>query len=507
TRLPDYYNGKLIIYEWMRGWMKAVTMLPNGDFDKMEPFAPDVKMNSVIDMEVGPDGKIYLLEYGTGWFTKNPDAGLARIDYIAGNRPPTVTGISVNRSSGVLPFTVRATAEATDPEKGKLTYEWDFGNGVKKQTTEPVVDYTYTTVGDYSISVVVRDDQGAAAKSNGVGIYAGNAEPVVSIALKGGNKSFYLPGVPVRYQVSVKDNDTATMDPANLFVSVNYQQGFDKTQVTGNQLEQAAVSGRELTQTLDCKSCHKEADKSIGPAFVLVADKYRNDPKAANYLTQKIIHGGSGVWGATAMSAHPNLSSDDVNQIVSWILSLGNRTALKKSLPPAGSIVPPANEPPNTTMVISASYTDKGGPNIKALTGKTRVSLRSNTVYFTGMEKVQGFSPYKYNGQQVMVFPDKPGWVITDSVDLFGVRRVNLTCGFQTPPKETVAFEAHLDAPDGPLLGKGTIGPVTRKGQSFAVASIPISPGKDGAMHPLCIVYGAREHVTGGIMSLRFSPK
>ncbi|MFL5786931.1 MAG: ThuA domain-containing protein, partial [Flavisolibacter sp.] len=32
TRLPDYYNGKLIIYEWMRGWMKAVTMLPNGDF-------------------------------------------------------------------------------------------------------------------------------------------------------------------------------------------------------------------------------------------------------------------------------------------------------------------------------------------------------------------------------------------------------------------------------------------------------------------------------------------
>ena len=34
-------------------------------------------------MEVGPDGKFYLLEYGTGWFSKNPDAGLSRIDYIA----------------------------------------------------------------------------------------------------------------------------------------------------------------------------------------------------------------------------------------------------------------------------------------------------------------------------------------------------------------------------------------------------------------------------------------
>ena len=76
------------------------------------------------------------------------------------------------------------------------------------------------------------------------------------------------------------------------------------------------MSGRQLTQTLDCKSCHKEADKSIGPAFLLVAQKYANDPKAANYLAQKIIKGGSGVWGDVAMSAHPSLSGDDVNQIV-----------------------------------------------------------------------------------------------------------------------------------------------------------------------------------------------
>ncbi len=32
-------------------------------------------------MEAGPDGRLYLLEYGTGWFQKNADAGLSRIDY------------------------------------------------------------------------------------------------------------------------------------------------------------------------------------------------------------------------------------------------------------------------------------------------------------------------------------------------------------------------------------------------------------------------------------------
>lgn len=82
TRLPDYYNGKLIIYDWMRGWRMAVTLLPNGDFDKMEPFLPAIKTNYMIDMEVGPDGRLYMLEYGTGWYTQNPDAGLARIDYL-----------------------------------------------------------------------------------------------------------------------------------------------------------------------------------------------------------------------------------------------------------------------------------------------------------------------------------------------------------------------------------------------------------------------------------------
>jgi cytochrome c len=508
TRLPDYYNGKLIIYEWMRSWMKAVTMLPNGDFDKMEPFAPGVKMNSVIDMEVGPDGKIYLLEYGTGWFTKNPDAGLARIDYIAGNRPPVVSKVSVDRTSGLLPFTVKMTAEASDPEKGKLTYEWDLGNGVKKETTEPELDYTYTNIGDYTISVVAKDDQGATGKSDGVSVYAGNSEPVVSIQLKGGNRSFYLPGVPVGYHVDVKDNDTAAIDPANLYVSVDYMQGFDKTAVPmGHQQGQAAVSGRQLTQTLDCKSCHKEADKSIGPAFLLVAQKYQNDPKAANYLAQKIVKGGSGVWGDVAMSAHPSLSGDDVNQIVTWILSLGNKTAMKMSLPQSGSIIPPANEPPNTAMLISASYTDKGGNNIKALTGKTTVSLRSNSVYFTGLEKVKGFAPYKYNGHQVMVFPPKDGWVASDPVDLTGVRRINLYCGWQTPPKASLDFEARLDGPDGRVLGKGTVLPVTKKGQQSGVASIPVIAVTDGAMHTVYVLYAGKEPVSGGIQFMQFTSK
>jgi cytochrome c len=312
----------------------------------------------------------------------------------------------------------------------------------------------------------------------------------------------------VTYQVNVHDNDTAAIDPANLYVAVDYVQGYDKSAVPmGHQQGSAAVSGRLLTQTLDCKSCHKEADKSIGPAFLLVAQKYQADPKAANYLAQKIIKGGSGVWGDVAMSAHPSMSGDDVNQIVTYILSLGNKVAMKKSLPQTGSIVPPANELPNTAMVILASYTDKGGNNIKALTGKTMVSLRSNSVYFTGLEKLKGFAVYKYNGQQVMVFPAKDGWVASNSVDLSGVRRIDLVCGWQTAPKGSLDFEARLDGPDGKLLGKGTIPPVAGKGTTSGIAAIPLPAVTDGAMHSVYILYKGKEPVSGGIQFVRFYSK
>jgi cytochrome c len=81
TRMPDYYNSKFFIYEWMRNWIMAVTLQPNGDFYKMEPFMSSTKFAAPIDMELGPDGKLYILEYGTGWFHKNKDAGLSRIDF------------------------------------------------------------------------------------------------------------------------------------------------------------------------------------------------------------------------------------------------------------------------------------------------------------------------------------------------------------------------------------------------------------------------------------------
>ncbi len=510
TRLPDYYNGKLFIYEWIRGWIKAVTMLPNGDFDKMEPFMEHIKLSNCIDMEVGPDGKLYLLEYGTGWFAKNPDAGLARIDYNSGNMAPKITAVRVNKTSGILPFAIKATVDAKDPEKDSLTYIWDFGNGgAKKETTSPELDYTFTTAGDYKISVEVKDAKGASSKSDAIDVYAGNEAPVVNIQVTG-NKSFYLPGVPVNYSVTIKDNDTSAIDPANLYVSADYVEGFkEASKPMGHQQGQFTVGGKNIMMSLDCKSCHKEADSSVGPAFVWVAKKYAKDPNAVSYLSEKIKRGGAGVWGTTAMAAHPTLSQSDLDQIIGWILSLNNKAAVKKSLPQTGSVMPLANQNPNAELVLSASYTDKGGNNIKALTGGNSIALRSNNVSFTGKDEVKGFTTFSVNGNTYMVFPQGEGWFSKDSIDLTGVKSVNIIAGWQAVPQFGFDFEVRLDAPDGKLLGKGSV-PMPQKSQKTGTAHVALEPITDGTFHKLYFIYKSKDPkaiLQAGVSMLQFNAK
>lgn len=71
-----------------------------------------------------------------------------------------------------------------------------------------------------------------------------------------------------------------------------------------------------------CYSCHDVNGARIGPPLRAVAGLYRADPQAVDKLTQKIIHGGGGVWGSTPMIAHPQLTEADARALVEAILKL-----------------------------------------------------------------------------------------------------------------------------------------------------------------------------------------
>ena len=87
---PSYYDGKLFAYEWMRGWIMSVTLDNEGNYVSMERFMPSYKFSNPMDMEFAENGDLYMLEYGSGWFTGNDDARLIRIEYNGGNRKPFI---------------------------------------------------------------------------------------------------------------------------------------------------------------------------------------------------------------------------------------------------------------------------------------------------------------------------------------------------------------------------------------------------------------------------------
>ena len=455
--LPSYYDGKVVIYEWMRGWMMAIHLFEDGSFNKMEPFAPDIDLNNLSDMEMGPDGRMYLLEYGSRWFSANEDSGLSYVEFNAGNRPPVIDHMIVDKTSGKLPLTVNASVEARDREKDAVSYIWNLGNGETKETTEPKISHTYADAGQYKISVEVKDTEGESAKSAATSIVAGNSRPEVDIVIAGGNSSFYVPGQPVSYEVSVIDAESAAIDPANIFVSVDYLEGMDKVAMSlGHQQVSAAVTGKALTQAMDCKSCHNESEASIGPSYMDVAKKYKDEKKAIGYLQKKIKEGGSGVWGEVMMAAHPNITSSETNQIVTYIMSLNGDGSMKPSLPPKGSIQAEASTTGNL-MVITASYTDAGAEGAIPLTGSKSIVLVSNTVGFSEATKTKGMRAVSYGGQDLLLLQEAEGWFEIDEVDLTGVSAVVLTAGWQEPPKIAYNFDIRLNTPDGQVIGKGTL--------------------------------------------------
>jgi len=84
-----------------------------------------------------------------------------------------------------------------------------------------------------------------------------------------------------------------------------------------------STPGGKLIVSSDCLTCHKVDSKVIGPSYQDVAAKYAGASDATiDTLADKIIKGGQGKWGATPMTSHPTISSDDAKTMVKYILTL-----------------------------------------------------------------------------------------------------------------------------------------------------------------------------------------
>lgn len=100
------------------------------------------------------------------------------------------------------------------------------------------------------------------------------------------------------------------------------QKDSDETSSSGDLVAQ----GKVLVDASDCKTCHHATNKIIGPAHTDVAKKYEFTQANVTLLANKIIEGGSGVWGEIPMSAHADITKADAEKMAMYVLSLDGET-------------------------------------------------------------------------------------------------------------------------------------------------------------------------------------
>jgi PKD repeat protein/glucose/arabinose dehydrogenase len=227
TKFPEYYHGKWTVFEYTRNMYKTLTTVDEdlefdderfdpvsaGDLLSINSFLSSWRFQGPFDAEFGPDGSLYVMDFGAGSGVgrgdRNEGAGIYRIDYVGGDRPPSVKA-SGTPTSGQLPLEVAFSSEGTVHPSGlEMTYHWDFGDGTTSD--EPNPTHTYTEAGSFTALLTVTDSMERSSVA-AVRITAGNTAPEVDYVWPP-HGGFYDWGDTFDFEIAVDDaEDGSTAD-------------------------------------------------------------------------------------------------------------------------------------------------------------------------------------------------------------------------------------------------------------------------------------------------------
>ncbi|GAB5519805.1 MAG: lectin [Rhodothermales bacterium] len=469
-KIPRYYDGKFFAYDWMRGWIMAVTLNEQGDMVSMERFMPDVEFNNPMDIVLNRNGVMYMLEYGTGWFAENDDARLVRIEFNPGNRAPEAV-IAADETVGAAPLTVALDASgSTDPDEDDLLYAWTFADGTTVQGAN--IEHTFTESGVQRATLTVTDGNGGEHTSF-VDVLVGNAMPEVAIDLEG-NRTFYWDNRPLAYQVRLTDAEDGSLadgsiaEDAVAFTLDYLAEGFDLTGVAQGHEALAAASraavGEQLMSTQTCNACHNVNEASIGPSFLAISERYADEDGAIELLAAKVIQGGGGVWGEQAMAAHPHLSQAEAESMIHYIFSLAEPEQPSERRPLSDTYIARDHIGGTGTgqYILTASYEDQGGEAVGPLKAQSSVVLRNPKVQaeqarlddapvFTVEANTMG------NPEALTLVVGTPGGSATyPNIDLTGLKSVTLHTMSNPEQTQGGTLELRKGGAEGPVLGSVT---------------------------------------------------
>ncbi|THA79440.1 DUF1080 domain-containing protein [Streptomyces sp. A0642] len=219
VKFPEAYDGDFFAGEFGRQWIKRIEQDADGKVESIN----DIPWSGtqIMDMAFGPDGALYVLDYGLSWFGGDENSALYRIENATGGRSPIAEAAS-NKTSGVAPLRVQfSSAGTTDGDGDALTYAWDFGDGGTSTAANPT--YTYKKNGTYTATVTAKDPSGRTGSAS-VHVTVGNTAPTVKLELPGDGQLFTF-GDDIPFKVTVTDPEDGTIDCSK--VEVRFVLGHD----------------------------------------------------------------------------------------------------------------------------------------------------------------------------------------------------------------------------------------------------------------------------------------
>ncbi|RFU82247.1 PKD domain-containing protein [Streptomyces triticagri] len=267
TKFPEYYDGASFFYEWARNEVKEIRFDQDEKLLKINDFMSTADFVKPMDMTFGPDGSLYVLEWGSEFGGGNNDSGLYRIDYAQGQRIP-VAKAKASATNGPVPLEVDFSSEGSeDPDGDPVTLEWDFDGDGTYDSTEANPSHTYTEKGDFNAQLKVTDASGKSGYAN-IPITAGNTAPTVKIETPVNGKLIEF-GDKIPYKVTVTDPEDGEIDCSK--VTVNPALGHDDhehptTDIPGCEgtVDTGDLGGHpegaDLTYVLNAKYTDKGAD-------------------------------------------------------------------------------------------------------------------------------------------------------------------------------------------------------------------------------------------------------
>ncbi|MEV5357087.1 PQQ-dependent sugar dehydrogenase [Streptomyces sp. NPDC052693] len=230
VKFPQEYDGDFFAGEFGRRWIKRVEASGDGTVQSIN--AVPWSGTQVMDMAFGPDGALYVLDYGTGYFNGDANSALYRIEHVTDGHAP-VAQAKADVTSGKAPLTVSfSSAGSSDADGDALSHAWTFGDGATSTAANP--SHTYTANGQYTATLKVTDTTGKSATAS-VQITVGNTAPTVRLDLPA-DGSIYDFGAAIPFKVTVTDPEDGTIDCTKVkvtFIVGHDSHGHPQTSATG----------------------------------------------------------------------------------------------------------------------------------------------------------------------------------------------------------------------------------------------------------------------------------